>query len=266
VTVELPAGVPDVAEPEAGAAGAEQNFETPRPDGSDGVREEAPAGAPVARSQTARESSVGDESALHRVRAASAEQTAGERPAEPAAEARLADEISGRDEARFVTRRGGWFLLLNALALPAVKERMKSADKPPGLAVGWVWLYRLGRGLGADPDPALARFLAAEAGLTGPEALATLGPLCCEAELLRLVSARFGESVVNSRLVEAPALVIADSSHVEVHYRLAKVRLDVRRVALDVNPGWLPWLGRVVTFHYGDPAELADLAAAGAQG
>jgi len=30
----------------------------------------------------------------------------------------------------------------------------------------------------------------------------------------------------------------------------------VRRVALDVDPGWLPWLGCVVRFHYGDVPEL----------
>jgi hypothetical protein len=28
------------------------------------------------------------------------------------------------------------------------------------------------------------------------------------------------------------------------------IRLPVRLAGLDINPGWLPWLGRVVSFHY----------------
>ena len=26
--------------------------------------------------------------------------------------------------------------------------------------------------------------------------------------------------------------------------------LDIRRAGLDIDPGWLPWLGRVVRFRY----------------
>lgn len=29
-------------------------------------------------------------------------------------------------------------------------------------------------------------------------------------------------------------------------------RLALGDLGLDVDPGWLPWLGRVVTYHYGD--------------
>jgi hypothetical protein len=31
---------------------------------------------------------------------------------------------------------------------------------------------------------------------------------------------------------------------------MSAVRLPVRLAGLDINPGWVPWLGRVVTFHY----------------
>jgi hypothetical protein len=43
---------------------------------------------------------------------------------------------------------------------------------------------------------------------------------------------------------------VSDSTHVDLHAALHAVRLPVRLAGLDVNPGWLPWLGRVVTFHY----------------
>jgi len=29
-----------------------------------------------------------------------------------------------------------------------------------------------------------------------------------------------------------------------------RVDIDIRRVGLDIDPGWVPWLGRTVTFHY----------------
>jgi hypothetical protein len=29
------------------------------------------------------------------------------------------------------------------------------------------------------------------------------------------------------------------------------VSLAVRRAGLDLDPGWVPWFGRVVGFHYG---------------
>lgn len=163
-------------------------------------------------------------------------------------------------ETRFVTGQGGWFYLLNALALPAVQARLQSRDhdvySDARLADGWIWLYRLGRALGGVADPALADFLARSAGLAGPAALDALPPRRDENELARLARARFGDAVCNAALFPVPALIVATSSHVDAHYRMTDIRLDMRRAALDIDPGWLPWLGRVVRFHYGRPAEL----------
>lgn len=167
-------------------------------------------------------------------------------------------------ETRFVTRQGGWFLLLNALALPASQVRLQTEEEGRVPVPGWLWLYRLGRALGGLPDAPLAGFLARAAGLADAQALAACAPLSCEAELVRLAQAHYGEAVCNAGLLPVPALVEATSSHLDVYYRLSDVRLEVRRVALDVDPGWLAWLGRVVRFHYGHPAELAGLEAGGA--
>jgi hypothetical protein len=40
-------------------------------------------------------------------------------------------------------------------------------------------------------------------------------------------------------------------THVDVDFELSDLSLEVRRAGLDLNPGWLPWFGRVVSFHYG---------------
>ncbi len=52
-------------------------------------------------------------------------------------------------------------------------------------------------------------------------------------------------------LVLRPAALALTATHAEVYFRLNNVDIRVRRAGLDLNPGWLPWYGRVVSFHYG---------------
>lgn len=44
--------------------------------------------------------------------------------------------------------------------------------------------------------------------------------------------------------------IIADRGWIEVHLDLADVDVNVRRAGLDLDPGWVPWLGVVVRFVY----------------
>lgn len=53
-------------------------------------------------------------------------------------------------------------------------------------------------------------------------------------------------------LVSRPGRVYVSRTHVEVTFDLLQLDLRVRRVALDVDPGWVPWLGRVLVFRYVD--------------
>lgn len=39
-------------------------------------------------------------------------------------------------------------------------------------------------------------------------------------------------------------------THLDLHLKLDEASLSVRRGALDVDPGWVPFLGKVVSFHY----------------
>ena len=36
----------------------------------------------------------------------------------------------------------------------------------------------------------------------------------------------------------------------DVTWPLATADIDLRRAGWDVDPGWLPWIGRVVRYHY----------------
>lgn len=57
-------------------------------------------------------------------------------------------------------------------------------------------------------------------------------------------------------LLRRPARLQLTTTHVDLHFRLDALDLRVRRAGLDIDPGWLPWFGRVVAFHYdrGDDA------------
>jgi hypothetical protein len=52
-------------------------------------------------------------------------------------------------------------------------------------------------------------------------------------------------------LFRRPGLIVADPGWLEVHLNLDDVDLLVRRAGLDLDPGWLDWLGTVVVFRYG---------------
>jgi hypothetical protein len=56
-------------------------------------------------------------------------------------------------------------------------------------------------------------------------------------------------------LVRRPGRVAMSLTHLDIFFDLAEADLRLRRMALDVDPGWVPWLGRVVRFHYLDAHE-----------
>jgi len=51
-------------------------------------------------------------------------------------------------------------------------------------------------------------------------------------------------------LIRRPGRVTLGRTHWDVQFDLQQTDLRLRRLALDSNPGWVPWLGRVVQFHY----------------
>jgi hypothetical protein len=115
----------------------------------------------------------------------------------------------------------------------------------------------------AAADPAVAAF----AGLD-PEARSAwaTGRPATEAELrqLRVVAARWAavtaEALDRTGTDHGVAVVAVarrrgridhSPGWVDVHLELDKVDIDVRRAGLDLDPGWVPWLGTVVRFVYG---------------
>ena len=52
------------------------------------------------------------------------------------------------------------------------------------------------------------------------------------------------------RIVCRPGRVTTTPTHVDVIFDHRQADIRVRRAGLDLDPGWVPWLGRVVHFHY----------------
>jgi len=46
------------------------------------------------------------------------------------------------------------------------------------------------------------------------------------------------------------ARVLGDSGWIDLYFRLNDVATEIRRAGLDLDPGFVPWLGVVLKFHY----------------
>jgi len=51
-------------------------------------------------------------------------------------------------------------------------------------------------------------------------------------------------------LILRPSLMALTPTHIDISFELNGSDLRVRRAGLDIDPGWVPWFGRVVMFHY----------------
>jgi hypothetical protein len=167
----------------------------------------------------------------------------------------------------FTTQSGGFFYLLNPLSRLLTAERLAGQQE----ASVWHWLLDLYRlfaqrfpALDGCIDPPLLRFILQQMhpGAT-PVELPTLSqqamaspPADFAKALFADLHQRFGatsswrELESSPGFFATPARVLATASHWDIYFPLASVRLEVRLAGWDINPGWLPWLGRVISFHY----------------
>lgn len=156
-------------------------------------------------------------------------------------------------------RHGGLFYLINFLSRPEARALLAAHADSDDAPDGWALLWDLGRRLGLGPDPALAGFFAERLGLE-PSASPWDLPAIGIGQVLEDLGTRlFGSDLFAGPLLAVPARLHYTPSHLDLDLPLAAVSIAVRRLALDVDPGWVPWLGRVVAFRYlgdwGDPWE-----------
>jgi hypothetical protein len=59
-------------------------------------------------------------------------------------------------------------------------------------------------------------------------------------------------------LVRRPAAIGLRATHGDVFFRLGDADMRIRRAGLDFDPGWVPWYGRVISFHYTEQYTLVS--------
>ena len=57
-------------------------------------------------------------------------------------------------------------------------------------------------------------------------------------------------------IVARPGIFSVNRTDLDVSLPLEEADVRIRRIGLDLDPGWLPWFGRVVRFHYPYRQEL----------
>ena len=88
-----------------------------------------------------------------------------------------------------------------------------------------------------------------------PDAAETAALGALGADVLRALQARLREPGASdaealARVCRRQAEIVADPGWLEVHMALDDVSTVVRLAGLDLDPGWLPWLGLIVRFVY----------------
>ncbi len=56
--------------------------------------------------------------------------------------------------------------------------------------------------------------------------------------------------ITPGRLIRRPGYIAHTRTHLDVYFNLREADIRIRRAGLDLDPGWLPWYGRVVLFHF----------------
>ncbi len=149
----------------------------------------------------------------------------------------------------------GIVYLLNALRHP----RLAVLAPAPDLHLWRAWARR--RGLPAED--ALAGWLDAQVrDLPSTPAQDEARAHAVDA-LEDAASALYGVECWNTQLIRARGCVRSDPTHLIAHLPLASVRLVLRQAGLDLDPGWMPTLGRVVRIVYHASHEALPSAAHG---
>jgi hypothetical protein len=141
------------------------------------------------------------------------------------------------------TGHAGLLFLLNPLRRLGFEHwltrhpRLLAEDFPAALFAALARRCRI-----ADEDPVLPRWLHAEHAATPWQADAW-------AKSLRLWCRRRA-GIGLREVAQRPGAILLSPTHLDVHLEAHAIDMRLRRAGLDLDPGWVPWFGRVVRFHY----------------
>ena len=159
------------------------------------------------------------------------------------------------DEPRPTAFAGFLFLvpLLSRIGIALLLEQrptLAEGDWPERL------LRRIGGRLGVPMHDAILDWLTRDAPIRPDERLVTATTIRAMRDRARRDAGR-----PLARLIRRDGIIVVTRTHVDVLMHHSQVDVAIRRAGLDIDPGWVPWLGRVVQFHYVDLLPPVDGAA-----
>jgi hypothetical protein len=162
-------------------------------------------------------------------------------PEIPAVPPPLRDATAEHDQESIVTDYGGVLFLINALKRLSLGVQLAALGS--AAPSGWRVLAELAAALGVPEDEPIARFLAAN----DPE---TEMPPGWVAELLAGLETLYRSAGPWPLPLQQSARLEVSETHLDLYLHVRTIDLALRIAGLDLDPGWVPWLGRVVLFHY----------------
>jgi hypothetical protein len=160
-------------------------------------------------------------------------------PDDPMAAGPVAGEPPQPHGLALATSWGGVLFLVNALQRLDIEPVLAA----PGAPTGWRLLHDLGRRFGMPEEEALAEFLAAQD-------LDTTAPAGLIAQLALRLELLYRPNGPWPLPLKQPGQVRATETHLDLDLSVTEIDIALRLAGLDLDPGWVPWLGRVVSFHY----------------
>jgi hypothetical protein len=188
--------------------------------------------------------SVDEEETLQRT--ADVESPSAMRPRRQEGSEEFAEVLGGRGEAGWLTSRGGLFFLVPALERLGIKSWLAEHPVCAEWSIPWLILRAVAARLGAPDDDPVFRCWDEPIEDPPDEVRQEIRPWIRRLQRSLRQTARIGVS----SLVFRTGRLIGTHTHVDVMFRIDAVDIRVRRAGLDIDPGWTPWLGRVIHFHY----------------
>jgi hypothetical protein len=168
---------------------------------------------------------------------------------------------------RATTKAGGLLYLINLAARIELPERILGDHRFTERGLRWV-LHQISMSLLelAPSDPAALAF----AGLlpnatplskeqTPPDDAELVAIAECRAAIVDGLHDALGDRIEPSQKLDGALLdfvcrrsaeIVADPGWIEIHFSLDQVSTEIRSAGLDVDPGWVRWLGVTVRFVY----------------
>jgi hypothetical protein len=160
---------------------------------------------------------------------------------------------------RGFSHAGGLLLLLGILDDTDLAREIVESELGSRRTQAWA-LHQLALALaGVDERDAAALAFAGLSPQTDPPSIGEEPPTQTEVEQLltwrrcleqELITRVPGREHILAWVCRREAEIVADPGWIEVHLSLDEVSTEIRRAGLDLDPGYLPWLGLVIKYVY----------------